>query len=159
MRPGMTARQAAPLRLAPRAVSTPTVLRDGLFCWHLSSGDYLLMGSPADDPSAPVVAQRYWPLAAFRAAPGPGVTCVGDLRVRTSGILSVADVPRREWEVAGVDITDACSDLLGEFATVFAPLLNTPRTRLLVDAADLSFDDPGLLGAVRTRLDHDERAP
>jgi hypothetical protein len=147
------------LKLAPRAVSTPAVLRDGLFCWHLSSGDYLLIGSPADDASAPVVAQRHWPLAAFRAGSRAGVLCVGDLRVRTSGVLSVADVPRTEFAVAGVDITDACSDRLREVAAVFAPLLNTPRKQLLVDVADLSFEDPELFGAARMRLDQAERAP
>jgi hypothetical protein len=141
------------LRLAPRAVSTPPVLRDGLFCWRLTTGDYLLVGSPADDASAPVVAQRHWPLAAFRAAPGPEVTCVGDLRVRTTGIVSVAGVPRMEFGVEGVDITDACSDRLREIEAMFAPVASKPRTQLLVDAADLAFEDPKLFDAVRTRLD------
>jgi hypothetical protein len=141
------------LRLSPRRVSTPPVLRDGLFCWRLAFGDYLLVGSPVDDASAPVVAQRQWPLAAFRAGTGPGVTCVGDLRIRTTGIVSVAGVPRMEFGVAGVEIADACSDRLGEIGTLFAPVTSTPRTQLLVDVADLSFSDPGLFDAVRTRLD------
>jgi hypothetical protein len=141
------------LRLTPRAVSTPAVLRDGLFCWHLTMGDYLLIGSPADDASAPPVAQRHWPLAAFRAASGPGVTCVGDLRVRTTGIVSVAGVPRMEFSVAAVDIADACTDRLREVEALFAPAVSTPRTQLLIDAADLSFEDPALVAAVRTRLD------
>lgn len=143
------------LGISPRRMATPPVLRDGLFCWHLTPGDYLLIGSPADDASAPVVAQRHWPLAAFRAAPESEVTCVGDLRVTTTGVVSVADVPRMEFGVTGVEIEDTCSERMREVAALFAPLASTPRKQLLVDAADLSFSDPGLFGAVRARLDAD----
>jgi hypothetical protein len=147
------------LGLAPRRISTPSVFGDGLFCWHLPAGDYLLIGSPADDASAPVVAQRHWPLAAFRVAPGPGVACVGDLRVETSGVVALEGVPRMEFSVAGVDILDACIARLREVETRFAPLTTAPRTQLMVDAADLSFSDPALFAAVRTRLDAAESSP
>jgi hypothetical protein len=141
------------LRLAPRRVWQPAVLRDGLFCWHLTAGDYLLTGSPADDASAPEVAQRHWPLAAFRAPPGPGTICVGDLRVDTEGILSVAGVPRQEFGVTGVEIADACRERMHEVEALFAPMMSTPRTQLLFDAADLGFADPELFARVKERLD------
>jgi hypothetical protein len=147
------------LRLAPRRVWLPAVLRDGLFCWHLAAGDYLLTGSPADDASAPEVAQRHWPLAVFRAPPGPGVICVGDLRIETDGILSVADVPRREFAVTGVEIADACRERMREVEELFAPAVSTPRTQLLVDAADLEFADPELFAKARARLDAMGSAP
>jgi hypothetical protein len=147
------------LRLAPRRVWLPAVLRDGLFCWHLAAGDYLLTGSPADDASAPEVAQRYWPLAVFRAPPGPGVICVGDLRIETDRILSVADVPRREFAVTGVEIADACRQRMREVEELFAPAVSTPRTQLLVDAADLEFSDPQLFVKARARLDAMAGAP
>jgi hypothetical protein len=141
------------LGLAPRRTSTPSVAGDGLFCWHLPAGDYLLIGSPADDVSAPVVAQRHWPLAAFRVAPRPDVACVGDLRIETEGVVAIEDVPRMEFGIAGVDIVDACIERLREVEVRFAPLVMAPRTQLMVDAADLSFEDPGLFDAVRVRLD------
>lgn len=141
------------LGLAPRRISTPPVVSDGLFCWQLPAGDYLLIGSPGDDASAPVVAQRHWPLAAFRVVPQTNVTCVGDLRVETNGVVSVAGVPHSEFEVTGVSIKDDCAARLREVEARFAPLLEASRTRLMIDAADLSFSDPGLSDAVRRRLD------
>jgi hypothetical protein len=144
---------------SPRRMSTPSVLGDGLFCWQLPPGDYLLIGSPIDDASAPVVAQRHWPLAAFRVVRGPNVSCVGDLRIETAGTVVLQGPPRIDFGVAGVDILDGCSDRMREVEARFAPLAAVPSTRLMVDAADLSFEDPGLFAAVRTRLDAAEGSP
>jgi hypothetical protein len=134
------------------------VVSDGLFCWHLPAGDYLLIGSPFDDASAPVVAQRHSPLAAFRVTPRANVTCIGDLRIETSGALAVEDAPRMEFDVTGVSVEDACAARLSDVERRFAPLAATPRTELMIEAADLSFSDPGLSMAVRQRLDAAEDA-
>jgi hypothetical protein len=62
-------------------MSTPSVLGDGLFCWQLPPGDYLLIGSPmmtrphrgrATPP----------PLAALRVVPGPEISAWAILRSR-----------------------------------------------------------------------------
>jgi hypothetical protein len=58
-----------------------------------------------------------------------------------------------EFGVAGVEIADACSERLREVEALFAPLVSTPRTQLLVDVADLAFSDPELFAAIRARLD------
>jgi hypothetical protein len=58
-----------------------------------------------------------------------------------------------EFGVTGVDIIDACSERMREVEARFAPLATPSRTQLMVDVADLSFADPGLFAAVRTRLD------
>jgi hypothetical protein len=126
---------------------------DGLFCWHLPAGDYLLIGSPSDDASAPVEAQRHWPLAAFRVALRSNVTCLGDLRIETDGVVSVVGVPHSEFDVTRVTIEDSCVARLREVEARFAPLRAAPRTQLMIDAADLSFSDPGLSAEVRRRLD------
>ena len=58
-----------------------------------------------------------------------------------------------EFDVAGVDIGDACAERIREVEKHFAPLSRPPRVQLMVDAADLAFEDPELAATVRGRLD------
>ena len=67
--------------------------------------------------------------------------------------MALEGVPRMEFDVTGVSIDDACATRLREVEARFAPLLAAPRTQLMIDAADLSFSDPGLSAEVRRRLD------
>jgi hypothetical protein len=51
-----------------------------------------------------------------------------------------------------VEIADACRERMREVEELFAPAVSTPRTQLLVDAADLQFSDPELFAKARARL-------
>ncbi len=142
------------LRLGQRQVAVPEVSSDGLFCWQLPPGDYLLIGLPAEDVSAPEVAQRHSPLAALRVPAGPGISCAGDAVVETSGDVLVLNGPLRvDFGVASVHVADACAARRREIESRYAPLEQSPATRLMVDISDLDFADPALMSTARARLD------
>ena len=125
-----------------------------MFCWQLPPGDYVLIGVPADDASAPEIAQHHWPLAALRVAPGPEISCAGDLVVdATDSTTVLRGPPRIDFGIGGINVTNACAARTREIESIFAPLGQTPPTRLMVDISDLGFEDPGLATAVRARLD------
>ena len=140
-------------RLAPRAVTLPSVSGTGMFAWSLDPGDYLLLALPDEDASAEPTAQRFRPVAALRVPPG-GPWCVGALEVAATGPVVIDHGPLRvDPAVKQTTVVDRCVEISREVATRFAAPAPPVEARLMITVDDLAFDDPHLFDDVRRRLD------
>lgn len=142
------------LRLSPRRVARPVFSGSGEFYWSLAPGDYLLIGSPAEDVGEPEVSQRHWPLAALRVPAEPGIVCAGRLTIEVE-THSVALEPGLSvnFGLGGVSVADDCQDAVKLLESRFGPVAAEPARSLLVAAGHLSFEDPDLFESARTLLD------
>jgi hypothetical protein len=135
------------LGLEPRrATPYPPFTGNGLFCWTMSPGDYVLMAADEDDmkngnPS-------YWPLAAVRVLPA-SASCVGDLELRFFKHRKGWSSVNREY-VGG--IVDRCAQRQGEVEKKYATFEHPPGKLLMVDMTDVQFTDTALAKTARQRL-------
>jgi hypothetical protein len=136
------------LRLEPRQVAIyPAFRGDGDLGWLLDAGDYLLLGAYERDMHEP--RPTFWPLAAIRVRDAAS-TCVGDLDVVHERAPEGASL---QWREFAARIIDRCTQRRREVEARHGAFGTAPATALMVDASDLSFDDPALASQVRQRLD------
>jgi hypothetical protein len=130
-----------------RAAPYPPFTGDGLFCWTMSAGDYVLMA--ADEKDMKEGNPSYWPLAAVRVLPGTA-SCAGDLELRFFEHPEGWSPVYQEY-VGG--IVDRCVQRQGEVEKKYAPFGRPPGKLLMVDMTDVQFTDTALARTARQRLD------